>query len=169
MKLSRKILKFTQPLTYRRGSRRAQRSIFPVPLKPMREHIDWDRAREIQQRYANSTSGYAKYADIQPWLRLNRERVQDLNLHRSAPKRVLDLGCGGGFFLFIAKNLGHSVLGLDIEHVALFTELLELFGVPRVIWRISAFEPLPNLGQKFDWITAFSTNFYLYHPAKKRW
>jgi hypothetical protein len=93
MKLSRKILKFTEQLTYRRGWRRAQRSIFPVPLKPMLAQIDWDRAREIQQRYANSTAGYAKYADIEPWLRLNRERVQDLNLHRSTPKRVLELGC----------------------------------------------------------------------------
>jgi len=72
MKLSRKILKFTEPLTYRRGWRRAQRSIFRVPLKPMLAQIDWDSAREIQQRYANSTAGYAKYADIQPWLRLNR-------------------------------------------------------------------------------------------------
>src|SRR5437867_9520823 len=169
MKISRKILKFTQPLTYRRGWRRAQRSIFRVPLGPMVAKIDRERAREIQQRYANSTAGYVKYANIEPWLRLNRERVQDLNLHRSPPKRVLDLGCGGGFFLFILKNLGHSVLGLDVERVALFTELLALFGVPRVVCRISAFEPLPDLGQKFDWITAFSVNFNLYHPSKKRW
>jgi SAM-dependent methyltransferase len=169
MKLSRKILKFTEPLTYRRGWRRAQRSIFRVPLEPMLTQIDWERAREIQQRYVNSTAGYAKYANIQPWLRLNRERVQDLNLHRSAPQRVLDLGCGGGFFLFILKNLGHSVLGLDVERVPLFGELLELFGVRRVVHKIDAFEPLPDLGQQFDWITGFSTNFYLYHPAKKRW
>src|SRR5438876_2724321 len=145
MKLTRKILKFAEPLTYRRGWRRAQRSVFRVPLGPMLAEIDRERAREIQQRYANSTAGYAKYANIEPWLRLNRERVQDLKLHRAAPKRVLDLGCGGGFFLFILKNLGHSVLGLDMERVALVTELLELFGVQRVIWRISAFVPLPNL------------------------
>src|SRR5258708_8715313 len=115
--------------------------------------IDEGRVREIQQRYANSTAGYAKYANIEPWLRLNRERVQDLKIHRSEPKRVLDLGCGGGFFLFIARNLGHSVLGLDIEHVALFTQLLELFPVPRGVWRISPFAPLPDLGQKFVSIT----------------
>src|SRR6266851_8235053 len=169
MKLSRKILKFTEPLTYRRGWRRAQRSIFPMPLKPMLAKIDEARAREIQQRYENSTAGYAKYADIEPWLRLNRERVQDLKLHRSAPKRVLDLGCGGGFFLFILKGLGHSVLGLDVGRVSLFTELLELFGVPRVVWRIEAFKPLPDLGQRFDWITAFSVNFNLYHPSQRRW
>src|SRR5215813_1008110 len=169
MKLSRKISKFTKPLTYRRSWRRAQRSIFRIPLQPMLAKIDQTRAQEIKQRYANSTAGYAKYADIGPWLRLNRERVQDLKLQRSEPKRVLDLGCGGGFFLFIARNLGHSVLGLDIEHVPLFGELLDLFKVPRVVWRISAFEPLPDLGKKFDWITAFSTNFYLFHPSKERW
>src|SRR5437763_9800915 len=169
MKISRKILKFTEPLTYYRGWRRVQRSMFRVSLAPMLENIDRERAREIQQQYANSTAGYAKYANIEPWLRLNRERVQDLNLHRSAPKRVLDLGCGGGFFLFILKNLGHSVLGIDIERVVLFTELLALFEVPRVVWKISAFEPLPALGQKFDWITAFSVNFNLYHPSKERW
>ena len=161
MKISRKILKFTEPLTYRRGWRRGQRSIFRVPLGPMLAQIDQGRARQIQQRYANSTAGYAKYANIEPWLRLN--------LHRSPPKRVLDLGCGGGFFLFILKNLGHSVLGLDVERVPLFGELLELFGVPRVVYRINAFEPLPDLGQKFDWITAFSANFNLYHPSKERW
>src|SRR5919201_1906388 len=139
MKLSRKILKFTQPMTYRRGWRRVRRSIFRVPLGPMIAQIDGERAREIQQRYANSTAGYAKYADIQPWLRLNRERVQDLNLHRSAPKRVLDLGCGGGFFLFILKNLGHTVLGLDVDRVPLFGELLDLFEVPRVVWKFRVF------------------------------
>src|SRR2546430_3002364 len=133
MKLARKILKFTKPLTYRRGLRRAQRSIFRVPLRPMLAKIDETRAREIQQRYANSTAGYAKYANIEPWLRLNRERVQDLKLHRSMPKRVLDLGCGGGFFLFILRTLGHSVLGIEVERVVLFPALLELFPVPRVV------------------------------------
>src|SRR2546426_8212058 len=164
MKLTRKILKFAEPLTYRRGWRRAQRSIFRVPLGPMLAQIDRERAREIQQRYANSTAGYAKYANIEPWLRLNRERAQDLKLHRSASKRVLDLGCGGGFFLFILKNLGHSVLGLDVERVVLFNEVLQLFGVPRVACNISAFAPVPDLPQKVDCITAFSVNFNLFPP-----
>ena len=69
--------------------------------------------------------------------------------------------------MFILKNLGHSVIGLDIDRVPLFGELLELFGVRRVVYKIDAFEPLPDLGQQFDWITAFSANFYLYHPAKE--
>jgi SAM-dependent methyltransferase len=169
MKISRKISKLSQPLTYRRAWRRAQRSIFRLPLRPLRAGLDEERLREIREQYATSTAGHAKYADIDPWLRLNRERVQDLKLHRSAPKRVLDLGCGGGFFLFILKKLGHSVLGLDVDEVSLYRELLTVFDVPRVVWRIEAFEPLPDLGQKFDWITAFSINFNLYYPKERLW
>src|SRR5438477_5020322 len=154
MKLAHKIRKLAQPLTYRRAWRRVRRSFSPLPLEPLRAKIDRERLREIQQRYTDSPEGFAKYTDIDRYLRVNRERVQDLKLHRSTPKRVLDLGCGGGFFLFILKNLGHSALGIDVGRVVLFTELVELFGVQRLDWRISAFEPLPDLGQKFDWITA---------------
>jgi len=169
MKLSHKISKLAEPLTYRRAWRRAQRSIFPLPVEPLAASIDQDRLREIQRRYAGSSSDYAKYADVDRWLRINRNRVQDLKLHRSPPKHVLDLGCGGGFFLFILKSLGHSVLGLDLDQFPLFTELLDLFGVERVVWRIKALEPLPDLDQKFDWITAFSINFNLHYPAERLW
>src|SRR5439155_293616 len=102
-------------------------------------------------------------------LRVNRERVQDLKLHRSPPQRVLDLGCGGGFFLFILKRFGHSVLGLDLDESSLFKELLEVFRVPRTVFRIQPFESLPNLHQQFDWITAFSIGFDRYRATNSRW
>jgi SAM-dependent methyltransferase len=169
MKLTRKVRKLAQPLSYRRAWRRAQRCIFPLPLGPLRANIDPERLCEIQQRYAGVPAGWAKFADVDRWLQVNRKRVQDLKLHRSVPRRVLDLGCGGGFFLFILKRLGHSVLGLDLDELSLFRELLDLFGVPRVVWRITASESLPDLGQKFDWITAFSVSFNLYRPSQRRW
>ena len=102
-------------------------------------------------------------------MQLNAERVQDLQLHRSARQRVLDLGCGGGFFLFILKNLGHSVVGLDTGQVQLYAELLDLFGVERIVWTINAFEPLPNFPEKFDWITAFSVSFNAQHSSTGPW
>jgi SAM-dependent methyltransferase len=151
MKIHRKLAKLARRETYRRGWRRAQRSIFRLPFGPVLEGIDQNRLNEIQKRYAGQ-----KYADVDHWLRVNRERVQDLKLHRVPPQRVLDLGCGGGFFLFILKRFQHSVLGLDVDQSPLFTELLEVFGVPRTIFKIQPFEPLPNLPQQFDWITAFS-------------
>src|SRR5207248_936256 len=127
MKLAHKIRKLAQPLTYRRAWRRVRRSFFPLPLAPLRAKIDLKRLREIQQHYTDSSEGFTKCTDVDRYLRVNRERVQDLKLHRSTRKRVLDLGCGGGFFLFILKKLGHSVLGLDVGHIDLYTELVELF------------------------------------------
>src|SRR5256886_6395392 len=90
MKLRGKLSKLTQPVAYRRGWGRAQRYIFRLPLWPLRADIDQRQLREIQQRYAGSPAGYAKYANIDPRLRLNRGRIQDLKLHTSRPKHVLD-------------------------------------------------------------------------------
>ena len=167
MKLLRKLAKLARRETYRRGWRRTQRSIFRLPFAPVFAGIDEKRLVEIQNRYASSR--YAKYADVDQWLRVNRERVQDLKLHRVSPKRVLDLGCGGGFFLFILKRFNHSVLGLDIDESPLFRELLEVFGVPRTIFRIQSFELLPNFQHQFDWITAFSIGFDRYRATHSRW
>lgn len=167
MKLSHKVAKLTQPLTYRRAWRRAERHIHPLPLAPIFNSIDQAKLAEIQAQYAGSTEHYAKYADVKRWLRLNIVRAQDLKLHRCPPKSVLDLGCGGGFFLFVLQHLGHKCLGLDIEEFPLFTQLLDLFGVERRIWSIRAFEPLPDLGRKFDLITAFSIDFN--RESKRDW
>lgn len=159
MNFSHKIAKLGQPLTYRRAWRRAQRIIHPIPLEPIYAKIDPTKLAAIQAQYAGSTEHYAKYADVRRWLRLNIRRTQDLRLHRCAPKSVLDLGCGGGFFLFVLQHLGHSCLGLDIDEFPLFTELLDLFHVQRRVWAIRPFEPLPDLGRKFDLVTAFSIDF----------
>jgi len=164
MKLGRKLAKLVRGETYRRGWRRAQRSVFRLPFGPVLAGVDQNRLVEIQNRYAG-----AKYADVEQWLRVNRERVQDLKLHRAPPQRVLDLGCGGGFFLFILKRFGHSVLGLDVDESPLFKELLEVFGVPRTVFRVQPFESLPNLHQQFDWITAFSIGFDRYRATNSRW
>ena len=164
MKLHRKLAKLARRETYRRGWRRAQRSVFRLPFGPVLDGLDRYRLAEIQKRYAGE-----KYADVDQWLRVNRERVQDLKLHRSSPQRVLDLGCGGGFFLFILKRIGYSVLGLDVDESPLFKELLEVFDVPRTVFRIQPFEPLPDLHQQFDWITAFSIGFDRYRATNSRW
>ena len=164
MKIHRKLAKLMRRETYRRGWRRAQRSIFRLPFGPVLAGLDQKRLKEIQKRYAGQ-----KYADVDQWLRVNRERVQDLKLHRVPPQRVLDLGCGGGFFLFILKRFNHSVLGLDIDESPVFRELLEVFGVPRIIFRIEPFKPLPKFEQQFDWITAFSIGFDRDRATNSRW
>ncbi|MEY2572384.1 MAG: hypothetical protein QOJ87_597 [Verrucomicrobiota bacterium] len=159
MNLSHKIAKLGEPLTYRRAWRRAERLIYPLSLDRIYGRIDHTKLAAIQAEYAGSKEHYAKYADVRRWLRLNIVRAQDLKLHRCPPKSVLDLGCGGGFFLFVLQQLGHACLGLDIDEFPLFTRLLHLFGVERRVWTIRPFEALPDLGRKFDLVTAFSIDF----------
>jgi len=159
MNLSHKIAKLAQPMTYRRAWRRAERMFHPVALEPIYARIDHEKLAAIQAQYAGSKEHYAKYADVRRWLRLNIRRAQDLKLHRCPSKSVLDLGCGGGFFLFVCQQLGHTTLGLDIDEFPLFRQLLELFHIERRVWAIKPFEPLPDLGRKFDLVTAFSIDF----------
>ena len=131
--------------------------------------IDQERLRDIRTRYASSTSLYAKYTDAERWLKRNIPRIRQLQLDRSTSKEILDLGCGAGFFLFIAKQLGHSGIGVDVGHHPVCNELLDLFGVERKVWSIQRFEPLPDFGRKFDLITAFSTAFHRSSDKSVAW
>jgi SAM-dependent methyltransferase len=167
VKLSHKIAKLGRAESYKRGWRRVRRKFQPIPVAPLLASLDQSRVRQIQEKYASSPVQIAKYADVERYMKLNVERVQDLGLNRSPRQDILDLGCGGGFFLYICQQLGHCVLGLDLEWYPVFTDLLNLFGVERKTWEIKAFQPLPDLGQKFDWITAFSTGFN--RVRKKPW
>ena len=167
MRLSQKLGKLGRAESYKRAWRRLGRKLDPIPLSPLLSRLDSKRVREIRERYAASPVQIAKYADIDHYMKLNIERVQDLGLQRSSPQDILDLGCGGGFFLYICQQFGHRCLGLDLEWYPVFTDLLNLFGIERKTWEIRAFEPLPELGRKFDWITAFSTGFN--RVKKKAW
>ena len=138
-------------------------------IEPFLDKIDSEQLREIQRRYAGSSDRYAKYADVEHWLKINLPRVRELKLDRSPPKQILDLGCGAGFFLFLAKQFGHHGLGLDVGDYPISNELIELFGVERLAWRIRAGEPLPDLGRQFDLITAFSSAFGRSEDESRGW
>ena len=134
---------------------------FPLNTKRVIETIDTARFEQIRQRYAVANPGadWPKYLDLERWIEINIRRIRELELDLSRPKRILDLGCGAGYFLYIARLLGHSGLGLDIDRVSMFREVTRLLSVHRVVQRIEAFRPLPDLGQKFNLITAFMICF----------
>jgi len=102
--------------------------------------IDREKFQEIYDRYgmANPGDEWPKYLEIERWMEINLKRVRDLGLDLGGRKRVLDIGCGTGYFLYICQFLGHDVLGMDLDEEPGFTEMVELLGVKRVIWRIEA-------------------------------
>jgi len=134
---------------------------FPLNKKRVIETIDPVAFEQIRKRYtvANPGADWPKYLDLDRWIGINIRRIRQVELDLARPKRILDLGCGAGYFLYIAQLLGHSGLGLDMDRLSMFREVTRLLGVRRIVQRIDAFRPLPDLGQKFDLITAFMICF----------
>jgi len=134
---------------------------FPLETGRVIETIDPAGFEQIRQRYAVADPGadWPKYLDLDRWIGVNIRRIRQLELDLARPKQILDLGCGAGYFLYIAQLLGHSGVGLDMDRLPMFREITRLLGVRRVVQRIQALRPLPNFGQKFDVITAFMICF----------
>ena len=134
-----------------------------IPLETSRiiETIDGPNFQQIRQRYAVENPGedWPKYLNLDRWIDINIHRIREIELDLTRPKRILDLGCGAGYFLHIAQLLGHKGLGLDVDYLPMFAEITRLLGVRRIISRIEPFTPLPDLEGKFDLITAFMICF----------
>ncbi len=142
--------------------------------------IDRDAFADIAERYRDSEA--AKYLDLPRWIGINLRRVQRLRIDRGRRRRVIDLGCGAGYFLYICKLLGHDVLGVDVPNVGMYSELTALLGVPVLAHCIEPFQPLPITGH-WDVMTAHMVTFnghcvspwgaaewrYLLDDVKARW
>lgn len=134
---------------------------FPLETGRVIETIDPVAFEQIRRRYAVADPGadWPKYLDLDRWIGVNIRRIRQLELDLTRPRRILDLGCGAGYFLHIAQLLGHSGVGLDMDRLPMFREITRLLDVVRVVQQIRPFHPLPNFGQKFDLITAFMICF----------
>lgn len=160
MKLSHKIRKLADPAAAVSLKRAVRRAIRPLPVRRFMSEIDQAELKRIQQTYGMPGSrDWPKYVEAERFLKMNIRRVQALGLDGMPAQRILDLGSGAGYFLFVNRVLGHSGLGLDVDNCPLFREMFDLFGLRRVIHRIEKLKPLPETGAPYNWITAFSVSF----------
>lgn len=167
MRFSHKIAKLATGRAFSSARSHIRRFIFgwgiPVKLEAnaIIDTIDREKFEQIYERYAVDDPGedWPKYLDLPRWIDVNIRRIRDVELDLVSRKRILDLGCGAGYFAYIAQLLGHEVVGLDLDDLPMFGESTQMLGVRRVIWRVQPFVPLPDLGDKFDLITAFMICF----------
>ncbi len=167
MRFSHKIAKLTSGSAFSSARSHLRRFIFAwrVPIKleanAIIDTIDREKFEQIYERYAVDDPGedWPKYLDLPRWIDINIRRIRDVELDIVTRKRILDLGCGAGYFAYIAQLLGHEVVGLDLDDLPMFAESTQMLGVRRVIWRVQPFVPLPDLGDKFDVVTAFMICF----------
>jgi len=121
---------------------------------------DIDRDKMASLREKEDASSFRKYQDrFEHSLIRNAERVYTLGLHEGPKLRILDLGCGFGYFLYGAKHFGHQVVGLDTDDPYLLA-VTNLLGLKKVLHWIHPFKPLPEMPDgPYDRITAFATCF----------
>jgi SAM-dependent methyltransferase len=120
--------------------------------------IEFEKLTAIRKGY--DAHPFTKYHDkFQHSLIRNAERIFALGLDRTKGLRILDLGCGFGYFMYAARQFGHHPIGLDQDD-PYFNEVTGLLGLRKVLHTITPFEPLPEIpGGPFDLITAFATCF----------
>jgi len=162
MRFSRKLRKLFSTELFASAYEHLSRWTHPVNQQRILENLDWSQFEKLREQYPYRPGSpqINRFEDIVYWIDINVERAQDLWLDRSPPLRILDLGCGAGYFLYVCKHFGHHVLGFDTDDDPLFRATTELLGVRRVIGRIERQTPLPDLGDKFDRVTAHRICFH---------
>ena len=125
--------------------------------------LDLSLLRRLREKYADPK--YAglqrtKFLDIDYWLTRNMAHADKLGvLDASSPLKVLDLGCGSGFFPYICKQYGQEVVCLDIGGSDVFDDMLAFFGVTRLDKRIEPMTPLDLPWSGFDLVTGLMVKF----------
>ncbi len=106
-------------------------------------------------------------ADYDLWRtrRHNINRFLKYLAQKNKPLKILDVGCGNGFFTNLMQKQGHFVTGLDVNIVEL-NQAVEAFGSSNITWVYGDIlsDNLPE--NKFDVITFCCSFQYFEYPKQ---
>jgi hypothetical protein len=92
-----------------------------------------------------------------------------IGLDTGPPRRVLDLGAGPGYFLYVAQFFGHTALGLE-PRMAVCAPFHAWLGVDAVAGSVTATTPLQAFPDRFDLVVGQKIQFDVVRgPAGKRY
>jgi len=130
--------------------------------------IDVERFKKIHSRFKDASPypGWSKFLDMRKWISRKIKAAHSLDLHKSEPLRILDIGSGPGYFAYVCQHLGHEVVATDVGNNPLYNELIDLLGIERIVCTIKPLEPLPDYGTRFDLVTAQKACFHIMDGEK---
>jgi SAM-dependent methyltransferase len=106
--------------------------------------------------------GYDEYLDVRGnWLRTFRRRLREIGRHQGKG-RVLDVGCGPGFFVEAAREAGWDAWGIDPSAYAVSLARRAL-GERVSVGVVEASGHPPG---SFDLVTAFDAFEHVYEPRR---
>src|SRR5437660_4859959 len=134
MRVGHKLRKLFDPDIIASTREHMHRALHPISARKLHIVLEQDKSWEaLRQKYPRGVKEVHRFGDTDFWIKRNVERAQDLSLDRGPRRHILDLGCGPGFFLYVAERLGHSGVGLDIDEQAMFRETLRLLKLKLVV------------------------------------
>ena len=87
-------------------------------LDQLRAHIlatvDEGRLRRLQRVHADGTQDLVELCDYERKLEIAVMNTMLAGLRGRTPLRILDIGCGGGYFVAAARYLGHACDGTEV-------------------------------------------------------
>jgi SAM-dependent methyltransferase len=142
-------------------------SEFPSQLL---DGLDLSELEAICQNSVKATRQKLKFADLDKEMTRAWKTSISLGLDQSPPLDVLDLGLGAGYFLYVCQRLGHRVVGLDRPDLPVWPQICGWLGVKTIIEHtIEPNTPLPDMGIRFDLVTAFACPFNYLELEHRLW
>lgn len=118
-----------------------------------------------EEAYYNSNisgRGYDEYLEISDnWVKTFTLRLRQIAPYKSSGK-ALDIGCGPGYFLTAAKNMGFDPYGLDPSDY-IVAQAQKIWG-NRI--RLGLIDTADYAPESFDLVVAFDTFEHVYDPKK---
>jgi SAM-dependent methyltransferase len=117
-----------------------------------------------QEYYVSEVAGqgYDEYLEVRPnWIKTFSRRLDQITKYQS-PGKVLDIGCGPGFFLEAAQAKGYDAYGLDPSDY-IVKVAREKFG-DRI--QHGVIETADYPAEAFDLVVAFDTFEHIYRPLE---
>lgn len=115
------------------------------------------------EAYYNSNisgQGYDEYLELSDnWVKTFTLRLRQIAPYKSAG-RALDIGCGPGYFLTAAQNMGFDVFGLDPSDY--IVEMGQKTWGDRI--QLGLIESANYESESFDLVVAFDTFEHIYDP-----
>ncbi len=112
-----------------------------------------------QEYYGNTVFSWSHFTEIP----MRWQFKVFLSQGGHADKRLLDIGCDNGSFLYYARNRGYRVVGIDLNSAAI-KEGRELFALGDDELLCTSLEAYADSGETFDVITLFETLEHLDNP-----